>query len=262
MRQFRRHRHFFPPPADAVAQRSKAWFAQRKKRITSSRLGGLLFLNNEDDYLSYWDEVLGGKEPVFSEQTKAYMAYGVEHEEQAISAFMDALTPQHGSTARLHAFRKDKARTYKLFMSETDFHPHKEQWAGASPDGLYVLLDEDNNLVERGVLENKCPAKDKRPYPHVKYYYVLQCYWHMTACGWEHTIFTAWGPRNLRAWRFKFDPDYWQILCNLVHAFKDKRPWDEVKHLVDITKKASVKIALGAEELHPNLGPRKNGWKQ
>ena len=259
---FKRHPHFFYPPANAVAQRSKEWFAQREKRITSSRLGGLLFLNNEEEYNQYWEEVLGNAKPEFSEQTKAWMAYGVEHEERAISSFMDALTTQVDGHARLHAFGQPKNQKYNLFMTETDFHPHREAWAGASPDGLYVLLDENNNLVEKGVLENKCPAKDKRPYQKVKYYYVPQTYWHMTSCGWDHTIFTAWGPRNLRAWRYKFDPVYWQILCNLVRSFRRKCPWEELKQWIDITKKASEKVANDAEELHPNLGPRKNGWKQ
>lgn len=61
----------------------------------------------------------------------------------------------------------------------------------------------------------------------------------------------------MRAWRYKWDPAYWTILCNIVDAFCKHVPFEEFQVLQAELIAASHEIANNAEKLHPG-----KGWKQ
>jgi hypothetical protein len=61
----------------------------------------------------------------------------------------------------------------------------------------------------------------------------------------------------MRAWRYKWDPNYWKILGNIVTAFRNHVPFAEFQVLQAELIAASHAVCDNAENLHPG-----KGWKQ
>ena len=232
----------FIPLQNGVEQLSDAWFKQRKGRITGSKLANFCFIKDEEEYHEYYSIVFeGAKKPPFTAQQLGYMEYGRKHEDVAVCAFLNAAPEQVGD----------------IYLSESPFFKHTNPAVGASPDGTYAIFSE-NNIVEEGVIEIKCPGKvPNRPYTKWKYYYVPQTFWEMSCTGLRKTIAISWGPRNMRSWRYCWDQEYWNILCNIVKAFMEHVPYSEFSSLQADLIEASHRIADNAEPLHPGTG-----WKQ
>ena len=231
----------FLPLLDGVEQLSSEWFKIRRGRITGSKLSNLFFIKSKDEYDDYHAIIFQGKKrPPFSEQAKQYMEYGRQHEDIAICAFLDAAPAQIGD----------------IYIAESPFYPHTNPGVGASPDGTYAIF-KDGSVAEAGVIEVKCPGKaPNRPYPKWKHYYVAQTYLEMSCSGLRNVIAISWGPRMMRAWRYHWDDKYWNILCNIMRAFKDHVPWEEfIEHQHRLIE-ASHLVVKNAECLHPN-----KGWK-
>lgn len=233
----------FLPLQGGIEQLTPEWFAQRKGRLTGSKLSNFCFIKTKQEYDNYYAVVFEGapREP-FSEQAKGYMAYGREHEDVATCAFLNAAPKTVGD----------------IYIAESPFFKHDDPTLGASPDGTYAIYNEDGTIQSEGVIEIKCPGKPpNRPYPHWKYYYVPQTFWEMSCSGHSSCIAISWGPRNMRAWRYKWDTEYWTILCNIVDAFRQHVPFEEFQALQAELIEASHKIVKNAENLHPG-----KGWKQ
>ena len=187
----------FLPLQGGVEQLTPEWFAQRKGRLTGSKLSNLCFIKTEEEYDNYFSVVFEGapREP-FSKQAQEYMAYGREHEDVATCCFLND-APKHVGD---------------IYIAEAPFFKHDDSTLGASPDGTYAIYGEDGKIVEEGGIEIKCPGKPPhRPYTKWKYYYVPQTFWEMACSGHSVAIVISWGQRNMRAWRYKWDPAYWTI---------------------------------------------------
>tara|TARA_Y100001958_G_C21242889_1_gene571427 strand:+ start:2038 stop:3159 length:1122 start_codon:yes stop_codon:yes gene_type:complete len=235
------HKRFLPL-VGGIEQLTDEWFKQRRGRLTGSKLGSFCFIKDKEEYDNYFAEVFEGKpKPPFTEQQLGYMQYGREHEDVAICAFLDAAPKQLGD----------------IYIAESPFYKHSDPSVGASPDGTYAIF-KGKKIVEEGVIEIKCPGKKpNRPYTKWKHYYVPQTFWEMSCSGHKKAITISWGPRNMRAWRYDWDEDYWKVLCNIVDGFRRHVPYEEFQDLQAQLIEASHRIADNAECLHPE-----SGWKQ
>jgi len=234
----------FLPLQGGIEQLTPEWFAQRRGRLTGSKLSNFCFIKTKQEYDDYYAVVFEGapREP-FSEQAKVYMQYGRDHEDVAICAFLNDAPKRVGD----------------IYFAESPFYKHDDPTLGASPDGTYAIYGEDGNIVEEGVVEVKCPGKaPNRPYSKWKYYYVPQTFWECACSGHKNVIAISWGPRAMKAWRYSWDDDYWKILSNIVTAFRNHVPFEEFQHLQAELIAASHEICEKAEKLHPG----KSGWKQ
>ena len=223
---------------NGVVQCTPAWFKQRKNRLTGSKYANLYFINSEEEYHAYWEQVWNrGPRPDFSEVAKGYMEYGKKHEDIALSHFLQQ-SPTIGD----------------IYVAEAPFFPHTLPYLGASPDGLYAIYGADGKIAQEGIIEIKCPAKDRRPYAHFKKYYLAQTYAEMACAGVNTTIAVSWGPKNMRAWRWSFDPAVWSIICNMIEGFRSHVSYDAFRELQHELIEASDKVVNNAECLHVGKG--------
>ena len=227
---------------NGIEQLSKEWFAARKGRLTGSKLSNFCFIKDEDEYHEYYSIVFeGAPRPPFTKEQLGYMEYGRTHEDIATCSFLDDAPKDVGD----------------IYIAESPFYKHSDPTLGASPDGTYAIF-KDGKVVDEGVIEIKCPGKaPNRPYTKWKYYYVPQTYWEMACSGHKNAITISWGPRNMRAWRYEWDDNYWRILCNIVKGFRDHVPYAEFQNLQSELIEASHRVANNAKNLHPGTG-----WKQ
>ena len=226
---------------DVPEQRTEKWFAQRKNRLTGSRLSEFNFIDSEERLRKYYDIIWNGaKREPFTEEQKGWMAYGVENEPIATDDFC-----KHFSD---------------YILLECPFDPHtKTDWLGASPDGRYFKV-EDGQVTETGIVEIKCPAKTRRPYPKVKNYYVSQMYLEMACTGERKAIFISWGPRCMRAWKLEWSETYWQALSNVLHAFRRKDlSYDVFLELQNTLLIEQEKVVKNAICMHPGKGIKISG---
>lgn len=232
----------FVPLVGGIEQLTDEWFKQRRGRLTGSKLANFCFIKDEAEYHDYFGVVFEGKpKPPFTEQQLGYMKYGREHEDIAICAFLNDAPKQVGD----------------IYIAESPFYKHADPSVGASPDGTYAIY-EKGKIIEEGVIEVKCPGKaPNRPYPKWKYYYVPQTFWEMACSGHKKAIAIAWGPRNMRAWKYNWDEKYWTVLCNIVDAFRKHVPYTEFQELQAQLIQESNRIANDAQCLHEGTG-----WKQ
>jgi len=232
------HHPRFVPMHDGIAQCSPAWFKQRRGRLTGSKYANLYFIGSEAEYEQYWQQVWnkGPREP-FSEEAKGYMEYGKKHEDVALSQFLTSAPATVGD----------------IYIAESPFYPHLLNYLGASPDGTYAIY-KDGVMAEEGIIEIKAPAKTKRPYAHFKYYYVSQTYAEMACSGMRSCIAISWGPRCMRAWRWKFEPEVWNVVCNMIEGFRQHVPYTTFQELQHELIQVSERVSKSAECLHPGKG--------
>ena len=219
-----------------IEQCTPAWFKQRKGRLTGSKYTNFYFINSEDEYEAYWQQVwAGGPRKPFSDEAKGYMEYGKTHEDIALSFFLE------------------QRSIGDIYVAEAPFFRHTLDYLGASPDGIYAIYD-GKLLKEQGVIEIKCPAKNRRPYAHFKHYYVAQTYAEMACSGLKSTIAISWGPRNMRAWRWRWDDKVWNTISNIIEGFRTHVPYAQFKELQHELEMVSHEVSNNAECLHSGTG--------
>lgn len=219
-----------------IEQCTPAWFKQRKGRLTGSKYTNFYFINSEEEYEAYWQQVwAGGPRKPFSDEAKGYMEYGKTHEDIALSFFLE------------------QRSIGDIYVAEAPFFRHTLDYLGASPDGIYAIYD-GKNIKEQGVIEIKCPAKHRRPYAHFKHYYVAQTYAEMACSGLRNTIAISWGPRNMRAWRWKWDEKVWNVVSNIIEGFRTHVPYAQFKELQHELETVSHAVSNNAECLHQGSG--------
>lgn len=173
-------------------QRTDAWFAQRKGRITGSRVGAILGCNpwqKPDDVMRDMVREWYGAPPEFTGNVAT--EYGTEHEEDA----------------RL-AYEFETGRDVNLVgLIVHDEH----DWLAASPDGL-VEAD--------GSVEFKCPYSGlhREVAPH--YYHQTQLV--MVSADRRWCDFFEWSPDETWLQRIDRDPEWLQNHMADLRAFMDE----------------------------------------
>ena len=133
-------------------------------------------------------------------KSNAAMAYGTEHEDEALATFNE-LMPQ-----------------FKTLTVGSIFSPQYE-WMSASLDAL--IVDEARGVLAN--LEIKCPYHSHyaREVPDFKY--VIQTYVQMHCTNLDHSIIFYWMPDTALCTAFyigEFDNNFWNLIVRRVKAFK------------------------------------------
>ena len=92
-------------------------------RLTGSKYTNLYFINSEEEYDAYWEQVWnkGPREP-FSEEAKGYMEYGKTHEDIALSFFLE------------------QSKTLgDIYVAEAPFFPHTLNYQTTRQLDLYLF---------------------------------------------------------------------------------------------------------------------------
>jgi len=184
-------------------QRSEEWFARRreiteKRGFTGSKLSNFLFCPCYDQARG---ECWGWVKKVFTAEQKGWMRWGQEKEPIATEAFLK------------------KWPSYRILEAPMMYHKGVD-WAASSPDGFFCELEGDK-ILSYGVVEIKCPAKDKKCKNKPIFYYMPQCYWEAACSGhFKIMLFIVWAPNGLRAWKLHWRAPMWGALCNLLHHMR------------------------------------------
>lgn len=218
-------------------QRSPEWFAQRKHKLSGSKLSNFLFLKNHDEAVQMYEEIWEGrkKEP-FTEEQKGWMKWGTEHEDVAMEKLLE-------NNPNIVAFEAPSVQHDSIV------------YLSSSPDGFYDEY-KDGVLVESGVIEIKTPGKKKKAAQSVIWYYVPQVYLEMAVSGRRNAIFCTWGPKKTTAWKLRWDDSVWEALCNTIVMFRKikQSKWEPFKRVQFHLKSACHHACDVAEPLHPDGG--------
>ena len=205
------HERFFSLTDQGIeepAQRTPAWFAMRKGRLSGSKLSRFLFCKTDEERIAFYEEVFEARErPPFTAEQLGWMAWGSKHEDTALKEFL---------------IRKPDIVAYEAPCVLHGSIP----WLSSTPDGFYEIFDsskEEMVVLDTGIIEIKCPAKSKKCNTKVTYYYVPQMFLEMCVSDHKNAIFVSWGPKMLRAWRFEWDDEYWRVLSNMMDNFKNTK---------------------------------------
>lgn len=223
---------------DVPVQKSPAWFAQRKHKLSGSKLSQFIYIENMDDAVRMYEEIWEGRKKVpFTKEQNAWMKWGSDHEDVAMEKLLDNVP--------------------NLIAFEAPFVQHTEvEYLSSSPDGFYNEY-KDGEIVETGVIEIKTPAKYKKAKQEVIHYYVPQVYMEMAVSGLRNAIFCTWGPKKTTAWKMRWDDKVWTALCNVITLFRNIKTtttWEQFQ-LAQFHLKTCCHQAVGdAEALHPDKG--------
>lgn len=220
-------------------QKSPEWFARRKGKLSGSKFSQLLFLNNQEDRVKYFEEVFEGRpKSPFPDHVKEYMKWGNKHEDTALTILLNNMK--------------------NMYAMEAPMVQHSEiKWLASSPDGFYELFDAIGNTYEKGCIEIKCPAKRKKCNDKPTYYYVPQMFMEMACSGHDKVIFCSWGLDKCRAWRMEWTDNVWVPLSNLIMEFKNTKEngsWDKYSVLQYRLKRACMELCDNATPLFEGDG--------
>jgi putative phage-type endonuclease len=170
---------------EVVQQRSEAWFAARKGRITGSMVGAILGL-----------DINTSRDEAMRRMVRAYQGLPSE--------FTGNIATQWGTNHETEA-REDFEYDQEMTVEPASFVVHPTlPWLGASPDG-YLSFD--------ALIEIKCPfgLRDKlKPVPfktiEQQPHYYAQMQIQMLVTGRELCYFWQWTPNDYDLTLVKFDP--------------------------------------------------------
>ena len=214
--------------AAAPEQGSEAWLAGRVGRITGSKPGDLYFNFKQE---SDWDDILekwfGDRREDFDDVAKARMAWGSEHEDDAVHVIVDNIPNCH--------------------FFECPMIPIDDVYA-ASPDGAVMVLRTPHTkeqVLHEHVLtpddvawhanvEIKCPGggigkthEEMRDMLRKKWntpapYYMVQIHMEMASQRVAETLFVVWTPLLTRMWRIPFNAAFWNQCLDVLDNFRNK----------------------------------------
>ena len=235
-------------------QRSEAWFAARKGRLTGSRWSSFFFISDEAEFNLFHDRIFGhlnedgvrvyAPGEVFDAASQKRMSYGVDFEDNAGGDFL---------------YRFGNCEGLETPCLDVPGYP----WLASSPDGVIKIYDASGNF-ERVAYEIKCPSpklckktgKSKfKPCNTPIYYYIMQIHAEMAATGTKACIFTVWNCVNNKSWYVKFDQQFWDYIVKLAEGFRDKAfSFSEFLHIKSFITSYAKVICKQATALHPRGG--------
>lgn len=169
-----------------LQQRTPAWHAARRGKLTCSNLGALL------GQVSY------------TTRNQAYRrALGVD-------PFTGNVATQWGTDNEMNGIAAYMTTTGNV-VTQTGLHVHpKYEWLAGSPDGL---------VGEEGMIEVKCPYYPKRDgssrvHTHVPHHYFIQINALLEITGREWCDYISWTPNEHKIFRVHRDPTTFDYLCN------------------------------------------------
>jgi putative phage-type endonuclease len=176
-----------------VEQRSAAWHAHRKGRITGSLVAAAVGISRYKSRKKWWRE-MRGLEPPF--EGNPATEWGSKWEDAAISAYEEV-------TGNL--------------VSSSGFMTRKgDAWWGASLDG---------KVGDDGIIEAKCPHR-RTLYADIAPWYMAQCQSNMLVSGRSWCDYFCYVPPEdhdgneaeggIRVWRVEASKEYQEVLDGLV----------------------------------------------
>lgn len=204
-------------------QRSPEWFAQRKGRVTGSRVGAILGFNP-------WQT----REDVMRAMVREY--------HKAPSEFEGNIATGYGNAHEDEAILDFELET-GLAVEETGFHIY-EDWAGASPDGL---------IQEDAILEVKCPYGLRNggefKYAKDQQHYFAQMQWEMMCTGRNKSYFFQWSRHGHKVEVIDKDDEFLREACGVARQFYAEylSELDNPEHLEPLRKEVNtdaVKLLL------------------
>ena len=174
-----------------LEQRSEAWFAARRGKLTASNLGAALGLVSYTSRQEAFNRMLGTSVFVGNEATR----WGTEKEPDAIA---------------------DYERITGNVVTATGLHTHPEHtWLAGSPDGLCGL---------RGMIEVKCPyyfrRDGSRVHNEIPAHYYCQVNALLEICDRDWCDFVSWSPNDgMRFMRVYRDHTTFKFLLPFYHEF-------------------------------------------
>jgi exodeoxyribonuclease (lambda-induced) len=166
-----------------LQQRTPAWHAARKNKLTASNLGGLLGLCSWCSRQQTYDRLTGKSTFEGNEATQ----WGNDNEQNAINDYQ-TLTGTLVDPSGLHV--------HSSYM-----------WLAGSPDGL---------VGEDGMVEIKCPFYRKVAHEKIPMHYYIQIQSLLEILGRKWCDFVSWSPNGFKVYRvtadktlFDFCLPYW-----------------------------------------------------
>lgn len=222
-------------------QRTSAWRAARRGKMTASNLGAALGLVSYTSRVEAFRRALGTDTFTGNEATQ----WGTDNEPNAITDY-SALTGNVVQATGLHV------------------HP-TIPWVAGSPDGF---------VGEEGMIEVKCPFYFKkgggRLHKEIPNHYYLQMNALLEICNRKWCDFVTWCPEGMAVYRVTRDPYAFDFLlsyygqfyaameANMANppplSFNDK---DAINHCIEQSMKAHVnyKVFANADPLFPPPSP-------
>lgn len=179
-----------------MEQRSEEWFNARKGRVTGSVSGAILGLA---PYMTRND--------VMRAMVRSY--HGSESE------FTGNIATEYGQRNELTAIQ-ELSMYYDIAVEECGFFP-KDEWLGASPDGL---------VGEDAIIEVKCPygkrdSKDFKPLSEQPHYYA-QIQIELLCTGRSLCYFFQWSPVGQSLEEVRTDKAWLDENLPLLRSFYDE----------------------------------------
>lgn len=157
-----------------LQQRTAAWHAARKNKLTASNLGGLLGLCSWCSRQQTYDRLTGKTKFEGNEATQ----WGNDNEQNAINDYQT-------STGNI--------------VEPSGLHVHKaHMWLAGSPDGL---------IGEEGMIEVKCPYYKKAVHTKIPLHYYIQIQALLEIIGRKWCDFISWTPDAFSVYRVTADKE-------------------------------------------------------
>lgn len=187
-----------------LRQGTEEWQELRQERLTASTFASALGLWGNYRRIELWEEKLGLRK-AFAGNTAT--DWGIAKEAAAVERYEEIT----GNNVEQLGFK-----IYK----EGDEGKH---WLGASPDGL-INRGPSEVYESGGVLEVKCPHTKGKPklcvpWRAVPYYYVPQLQGLMEILERDWLDFFVWTLNGSALFRFDRDPEYWNLMFEVLHDF-------------------------------------------
>lgn len=230
---------------NTAEQGTKEWWAQRRDKMSGSKIANICFLKNNEERKVYWEEVFGirPRKPLDAE-AMVRVKYGTDHEIDGVKNMLH----------RLH----------DVNMWEIGYEKHHKHgaWFGSSPDGVVHWPQKYPN-EPWGALEVKCSTKKKNnvtiPHQGVPYYYIGQMHAEMKCMPLPHpcryTVFVSWSESKCKMYIVRFNETFWNMMWDLIVDFAlNDTTWEAFKEKRDAFVAASKAEAKKAQALHPRGG--------
>ena len=207
--------------------------ALRKGRLTGSKLSGLLRLKSRT--VRKYRIITRKPRPPSARKQEVHDTEGS----------MRTLHCARSATSSLHHGRLLRRKVLATIRTSPSVLLRMER---TPPKGRKVC--------ERGP-RIKCPAKDKRPYAHWKFYYVPQTYREIYIAAIE-TSSPSRGGLATWYWNCKLGPAVLNIPTTLLTRSSSSHLYSEFKELQGDLIEASHAVVASAQNLHPGEGGSSN----